>query len=147
MKKKADKYIYKAKTPPGYDVKVVDISAEFFEMIKKPAHGFGKHMNPCIDCKILMLGKARELMPEYDAGFVITGEVLGQRPMTQNAALIAHHRERVRAERFSAQAFVREEHAAYGAGAARLGGQGKALGPGGQGQDAPARARARMGAG
>lgn len=83
--KKDGKYIYRAKTPPGYDVQVVDISAEFFEMIKNPRHGFGSNMNPCIDCKIMMLGKARKLMPEYDAGFVITGEVLGQRPMTQNA--------------------------------------------------------------
>jgi tRNA-specific 2-thiouridylase len=67
------------------DIHVIDISKEFAEMIKNPAHGFGKHMNPCIDCKIFMLRKARELMPKYDAGFVITGEVLGQRPMTQNA--------------------------------------------------------------
>jgi tRNA-specific 2-thiouridylase len=80
--KKGDTYIYKAKTP--YEITVVDISKEFFEMIKNPVHGFGRHMNPCIDCKIFMLRKAKELMPEYDAGFVITGEVLGQRPMTQN---------------------------------------------------------------
>jgi hypothetical protein len=80
--KKGDTYVFRAKTP--YEITVVDISKDFFEMIKNPAHGFGKHMNPCIDCKILMLQKAKELMPEYDAGFVITGEVLGQRPMTQN---------------------------------------------------------------
>lgn len=83
--KKGDRYIYKGKVPPGFEINVVDISAEFFEMIKNPAHGFGKNMNPCIDCKIFMLKKAKELMPVYDAGFVITGEVLGQRPMTQNA--------------------------------------------------------------
>jgi tRNA-specific 2-thiouridylase len=83
--KNGDTYVYRAKTPPGYDIHVIDISAEFFEMIKNPKHGFGKHMNPCIDCKIFMLRKARELMPQFDAGFVITGEVLGQRPMTQNA--------------------------------------------------------------
>ena len=45
-------------------------------------------MNPCIDCKILMLTKAKALMSVYDAGFVITGEVLGQRPMTQNERAI-----------------------------------------------------------
>jgi tRNA-specific 2-thiouridylase len=83
--KKGNEFVYKAKVPPGFDIHVVDISAEFFEMIKSPKHGFGRNMNPCIDCKILMLRKAKELMPQYDAGFVITGEVLGQRPMTQNA--------------------------------------------------------------
>jgi len=76
---------YKKKTPPGVEVEVIDISKEFFEMIRKPSYGFGRNMNPCIDCKILMLRKAKELMPAYDAGFVITGEVLGQRPMTQNS--------------------------------------------------------------
>jgi tRNA-uridine 2-sulfurtransferase len=83
--KKGGELIFKAKVPPGFDIKVVDISTAFFEMIKNPKHGFGKNMNPCIDCKILMLKKAKELMPQYDAGYVITGEVLGQRPMTQNA--------------------------------------------------------------
>lgn len=75
---------YKAPVPPDYDIRVVDISKEFFEMMKQPKHGFGKHMNPCIDCKIFMLRKAKELLDEYGAGFIITGEVLGQRPMTQN---------------------------------------------------------------
>lgn len=75
---------YKAPVPPGYDIRVVDISGEFFEMLRQPKHGFGRHMNPCIDCKIFMLKKAKALLGEYDAGFVVTGEVLGQRPMTQN---------------------------------------------------------------
>ncbi len=82
--KEGGKLKYKQRTPPGIDVEVVDISKEFYEMIRKPSYGFGRNMNPCIDCKILMLQKAKELMPFYDAGFVITGEVLGQRPMTQN---------------------------------------------------------------
>jgi hypothetical protein len=81
--KTGGKYVYKAKTP--YEITVVDISADFMEMIKSPKHGFGRNMNPCIDCKIMMLKKAKELLPVYDAGFVITGEVLGQRPMTQNS--------------------------------------------------------------
>ena len=75
---------YRAPVPPDYDIRVVDISKEFFEMMKQPKHGFGKHMNPCIDCKIFMIRKAKELLEQYDAGFIITGEVLGQRPMTQN---------------------------------------------------------------
>lgn len=52
-------------------------------MMRFPPHGFGKVFNPCVDCKILMLGLAREMMAEYGAKFLISGEVLGQRPMSQ----------------------------------------------------------------
>ncbi|MCX8092835.1 MAG: tRNA 4-thiouridine(8) synthase ThiI [Candidatus Goldbacteria bacterium] len=75
---------YKGKLPPDFDVKVIDISNDFYKMIKNPEFGFGSNMNPCIDCKIMMLKKAKDLMKEFNANFVITGEVLGQRPMTQN---------------------------------------------------------------
>ena len=68
----------------GIEVKCVDIEETFLETIKNPEYGFGSNMNPCIDCKILMLTKAKELMSELAAKFVITGEVLGQRPMSQN---------------------------------------------------------------
>jgi tRNA-specific 2-thiouridylase len=57
---------------------------EYLEMLKNPKHGLGKRFNPCIDCKILMLKKARGIMKEIGASFVFTGEVLGQRPMSQN---------------------------------------------------------------
>lgn len=67
----------------GLDVAVVDISEGYLRLLDNPAHGFGKHFNPCIDCKILMLTRARQLMPSYGASFLITGEVLGQRPMSQ----------------------------------------------------------------
>lgn len=79
---------WKAPAPAGFDVRVVDISSDFFEMMKHPEHGFGSEMNPCIDCKILMLKKAKSMMEELGAGFVITGEVLGQRPMSQNSQAI-----------------------------------------------------------
>lgn len=69
---------------PGPALKEIDIGEDFLEIIKSPRYGFGSNMNPCIDCKILMLKKARELMPQLGASFVITGEVLGQRPMSQN---------------------------------------------------------------
>ncbi len=67
----------------GIDVRVVDISEGYVQMLEQPAHGFGKNFNPCIDCKIFMLRRARELMEQYGASFVFTGEVLGQRPMSQ----------------------------------------------------------------
>jgi len=68
----------------GVELKEIGIKDTYLEIIKKPAHGFGSNMNPCIDCKILMLKNVKELMKELDAGFVITGEVLGQRPMSQH---------------------------------------------------------------
>ncbi|WP_457577950.1 thiamine biosynthesis protein [Desulfomarina sp.] len=67
----------------GIHVELFDISSEYLELLKNPAHGFGKNFNPCIDCKIFMLAKAREMMAERGAKFLITGEVLGQRPMSQ----------------------------------------------------------------
>ncbi len=76
----------KRKTPLelGIEIKEVDICDDFLDMVKDPSHGYGSNMNPCVDCKILMLRKAGELMKEYGASFIITGEVLGQRPMSQH---------------------------------------------------------------
>jgi tRNA U34 2-thiouridine synthase MnmA/TrmU len=53
-------------------------------MVERPPHGHGSGMNPCIDCRIYMLRKVKELLPQMGASFVITGEVLGQRPMSQH---------------------------------------------------------------
>ncbi len=61
----------------------VDVSEEFIGIVKKPKHGYGSNMNPCIDCRILLFKKAKEAMEKEGALFVITGEVLGQRPMSQ----------------------------------------------------------------
>jgi tRNA-specific 2-thiouridylase len=69
-------------------IKVIDISAEYLDLIKNPCFGFGKNLNPCIDCHIFMLKKAKGFMLEYKADFVITGEVLGQRPMSQNRSAL-----------------------------------------------------------
>ena len=62
--------------------------AEFIDIIRKPKHGYGKNMNPCIDCRIFMLRKTKEIMDQEGASFVITGEVLGQRPMSQQRPTI-----------------------------------------------------------
>jgi hypothetical protein len=53
-------------------------------VVKKPKHGYGKNMNPCIDCHALMLRVAGEMMSDEGADFIVTGDVLGQRPMSQN---------------------------------------------------------------
>ncbi len=62
---------------------VKDITLDHLNMIQNPKHGFGKHHNPCIDCHALMFRLSSELMPEFGASFLISGEVLGQRPMSQ----------------------------------------------------------------
>ena len=67
----------------GVPVRVIDSSADFIEMVRAPRHGFGSNMNPCIDCKIQMLKRAADYMRHSGASFLITGEVLGQRPMSQ----------------------------------------------------------------
>jgi len=68
----------------GLDMEPVDLGREFVAMMTDgPAHGVGKGLNPCIDCKILMLGRCRDLLPVYGAKFLVTGEVKGQRPMSQ----------------------------------------------------------------
>ena len=61
-----------------------DITEDFLAMLPRPRYGYGKNMNPCIDCKGLIFRRAGELMGELDADFIFSGEVLGQRPMSQN---------------------------------------------------------------
>lgn len=68
------------------DIKLreVDISEEFLKIIKTPKYGYGVGLNPCIDCHALMLKKAGEIMKKEEFSFVATGEVLGERPMSQH---------------------------------------------------------------
>ncbi len=65
-------------------IKVIDITYRHLEVVKNPKYGYGGNMNPCIDCHALMLRKAGEMLEEEGASFIFTGEVLGQRPMSQN---------------------------------------------------------------
>jgi len=74
---------YKAAEQFGFSVKLCHLGWKFVEIVKNPPHGYGKNMNPCIDCRILMLKEAKEYLEMIGADFVITGEVLGQRPMSQ----------------------------------------------------------------
>jgi tRNA-specific 2-thiouridylase len=78
-----DGYRKKVHSKYGINVRVIDISIGYLELLRNPVHGFGKNFNPCIDCKIYMLSRAKEMMAELGAKFLITGEVLGQRPMSQ----------------------------------------------------------------
>jgi hypothetical protein len=65
-------------------VTIIDISEKYFDdVLIAPKHGYGANMNPCLDCRAYMLGRAREHMERVGADFVFTGEVLGQRPKSQ----------------------------------------------------------------
>ncbi len=69
----------------GIELITEDISREYKDIVlTNPVYGYGQHMNPCIDCHAFMIKNARRIMDETGARFLITGEVLGQRPMSQN---------------------------------------------------------------
>jgi tRNA-specific 2-thiouridylase len=68
----------------GVKLKTVYFGEEYLRMLKEPRHGYGSGMNPCIDCRQMMYGAAKEHMEKIGADFVVTGEVLFQRPMSQN---------------------------------------------------------------
>ncbi|SMC24589.1 tRNA U34 2-thiouridine synthase MnmA/TrmU, contains the PP-loop ATPase domain [Desulfacinum hydrothermale DSM 13146] len=73
----------KAGRMAGISVRAVDIGQVHLEMLKNPRYGYGSNMNPCIDCHGLMLREATRILEEEGADFLFTGEVLGQRPMSQ----------------------------------------------------------------
>jgi len=68
----------------GFRLEIVDISEDYFDIVTNPKYGYGSNINPCIDCRAFMYKKARELMKEFDADFIVSGEVLNQRPMSQH---------------------------------------------------------------
>jgi len=74
----------KAARQLGIPCQVVKMTQEYIGVIRAPKYGYGSSMNPCIDCRIYMFKKADELMKQIGADFLVTGEVLGQRPMSQH---------------------------------------------------------------
>lgn len=67
----------------GLPLRIVSLGSDYLEMLRSPRHGYGKAVNPCVDCHTYFFRKAKEYMLEIGAHFVITGEVVGQRPMSQ----------------------------------------------------------------
>lgn len=67
----------------GIKLHIIDIVDEYKDVVINPKHGYGANLNPCLDCKIFMVNKAKQWMLEHDFDFMITGEVIGQRPMSQ----------------------------------------------------------------
>jgi tRNA U34 2-thiouridine synthase MnmA/TrmU len=67
----------------GIKLHIIDVIEEYRDVLLNPKHGYGKNMNPCLDCKGFMVKKAKQWMLAHDFDFIITGEVMGQRPMSQ----------------------------------------------------------------
>jgi tRNA-specific 2-thiouridylase len=67
----------------GIPLRIVEKGADYVDLVRSPKYGYGKNMNPCIDCRIYMFLAAKKVMEEEQADFVVTGEVVGQRPMSQ----------------------------------------------------------------
>ena len=67
----------------GIRLHIVDVIDDYKDVVLNPRHGYGAHLNPCLDCKAFMIGRARSWIEEHGFDFIVTGEVLGQRPMSQ----------------------------------------------------------------
>jgi hypothetical protein len=77
-------------------LKTIRVGEEYLRIVRKPRFGYGKNMNPCVDCRIFMLKKAKKYAEETGAQFIITGEVLGQRPMSQHGRTLGLIEEKAR---------------------------------------------------
>jgi tRNA-uridine 2-sulfurtransferase len=64
--------------------KVLKVEGDYLRMLRNPKHGYGRNLNPCVDCKIFILKKAKQYAKQIGADFLFTGEVLGERPMSQH---------------------------------------------------------------
>ena len=71
------------------DLEVMDITGDHLKMVVNPPHGYGRNMNPCIDCHTMMFNYAGKLMERVGGDFLFSGEVLGERPMSQNRRALA----------------------------------------------------------
>ena len=74
---------YPAAEKFGFNVKLMHLGQKFVDIVENPVYGRGANMNVCIDCRILMLSEAKAFMEMTNADFIITGEVVGQRPFSQ----------------------------------------------------------------
>lgn len=67
----------------GIKLHIIDVIEEYKQVLLNPEHGYGANLNPCLDCKVFMVSKAKQWMQANEFDFIITGEVIGQRPMSQ----------------------------------------------------------------
>jgi len=76
-------YIENMRRNYGIAARVIDVGEEYLQILRHPRYGYGKNFNPCVDCKVFLFSKAKGMLEEEKADFLVTGEVLGQRPMSQ----------------------------------------------------------------
>ena len=88
MQKRPDVALQKPQKPSTYPSKWSTPGTDYLRMVRKPRFGYGKNLNPCVDCRIYMLKKAKHFAKQIGAKFIFTGEVLGQRPMSQHKAAL-----------------------------------------------------------
>jgi tRNA-uridine 2-sulfurtransferase len=67
-----------------FDLRILESGNDYIDLLKNPVYGYGKNCNPCIDCHIYMIKKAKDILEKENAQFIFTGEVLGQRDKSQN---------------------------------------------------------------
>lgn len=72
----------------GIKLHIIDVIEEYKDVLINPKHGYGANLNPCLDCKIFMVNKAKQWIEENGFDFIVTGEVIGQRPMSQRKHLM-----------------------------------------------------------
>ncbi len=78
----------------GVRLTILSTGDDYFDLVRNPRFGYGKGANPCVDCRIYMFQKAKQFMEQVDAQFIVSGEVVGQRPMSQKRRdldVISHH--------------------------------------------------------
>lgn len=86
LKDEKKDFLYKSAKDVNIDLEIIDIQSGYEkEVLFSPKHGYGKGFNPCIDCHAYMFKMAFDMLEKYEASFLISGEVLGERPMSQNA--------------------------------------------------------------
>ena len=101
-------------------LKVLPVEKDYIHMLRNPKHGYGKNMNPCIDCKIFILKQAAKYAKEIGADFLFTGEVLGERPMSQHGPALKLIEDGSWIKRQTLKATIREAVAGNGGGKKRL---------------------------
>ncbi len=83
IKGREAEYCRKIKGSYEIDLEIIDLTDDYLKMLAAPEYGYGKNFNPCLDCKIIMLTRARLRAAELNVNTIITGEVIGQRPFSQ----------------------------------------------------------------
>ena len=83
IKSQETEYCRKIKETYDIDLEIIDLTDDYLKMLAAPEYGYGKNFNPCLDCKIMMLSRARLRAAELNVSTIITGEVVGQRPFSQ----------------------------------------------------------------